>query len=68
MFQKRHMEATAYHMQCIKPNPNQRERLAQWEITVAELGDMFNGNNDNFDRARFERACEPGANVSKRSA
>jgi hypothetical protein len=68
MFQKRHMEAIATAMQQTQPDPNQPERMCQWEIMQAEFGDMFQGSNPNFDRARFERACERGANVRARSA
>ena len=66
MFQQRHFEAIARSMQSIKPNPNQPEALRQWEITLAELGDLFISHNHNFMRARFESACEPGANVRAR--
>ena len=66
MFQKRHMECVAYRMQRIQPDPNQPERMDQWWITVAELGDMFSVSNPNFDRDRFERACQRGADVSER--
>ena len=68
MFQKRHMECVAYRMQRIQPDPNQPERMDQWWITVAELGDMFSVSNPNFDRDRFERACQRGANVKARTA
>jgi hypothetical protein len=68
MFQKRHMEVLALALQRTQPDPNQPERLCQWEIVQAEIRDMLLQSNPRFDVARFERACERGANVRKRSA
>jgi hypothetical protein len=73
MFQKRHMEALAQTMQELKPSRNwasvgeYEPRLVQWELTVKAIADMLAGSNGNLDRGRFMRACEPGANVRKRS-
>ena len=68
MFAKRHYEAIAEVMQGAKPAPNwSANKHAQWDVTVSCLVDMFARDNSSFKRDRFERACEPGADVKARS-
>jgi hypothetical protein len=68
MFNKRHYEAIAAVMQETKSYlhgvPNQE---AQWDFTRTRLSLMFARDNVQFKRARFEAACEPGANVRART-
>lgn len=66
MFAKRHYEAIALVMQSARPNPDCAV-AHQWEETRNGLMDLFARDNPQFDCARFERACEPGANVRKRT-
>lgn len=75
MFQQRHFEAIAQIMQELKPRvmPNEPgaaefDRLRQWTLTVNALSKLFASTNDRFSLGRFERACEPGANVRARKA
>lgn len=68
MFSKRHYEAIAGVMQEACPLPTwDANKRAEWEVTRSRLADMFAGDNGLFKRGRFERACEPGANVKARS-
>lgn len=63
-FAKRHYQAIAATIQSIGPNVIsglQRETIA------ADFADMLAGDNASFDRGRFLRACNPGANVRARS-
>jgi hypothetical protein len=70
MFAKRHYEAIATAMQNahvprgVVCDPAKRN---QWECVRNELTDVFARDNGQFDRYRFMRACEPGANVRARS-
>jgi predicted thioredoxin/glutaredoxin len=67
MFQQRHFEAIATMMQDLQP-VDEPDAFLQWLQTRAALGRLFMRENPRFDVGRFERACEPGANVRKRSA
>jgi hypothetical protein len=68
MFNKRHYEAIATVMQDAKPMPNwDPNKYAQWEVTRSRLIDMFARDNGLFKSDRFEKACEPGANVRART-
>jgi len=65
-FAKRHYEAVAQAMQDARFHLRNTP-LAQWECVVNILADLFAGDNGEFKRDRFKRACEPGANVQARS-
>lgn len=73
IFGKRHYEAIALAMQEAKrtalnaPDGNVGLTVGQWITCTEELADMFARDNGLFKRDRFERACEPGANVRARS-
>lgn len=71
MFQQRHFEAIARMMQDLKAEGETDfatgARL-QWGATCEAMCDLFSQHNPNFDRERFKRACEPGANVKARRA
>jgi hypothetical protein len=58
-FAKRHYEAIALAMQDARRIPAND----QWQCVVNCLADVFASDNGQFQRDRFERACEPGANV-----
>jgi hypothetical protein len=58
-FAKRHYEAIAQAMQ----DARMHIRAEQMECVVNCLADLFAGDNGQFKRDRFKRACEPGANV-----
>jgi hypothetical protein len=67
-FAKRHYEAIALAMQeAIKHRATCSEQVAGVYHVVHELADVFAGDNGQFKRDRFMRACEPGANVRARS-
>lgn len=68
MFAKRHYEAIATAMQeAIKFDAtSSTEVAAMYKVTNA-LADTFKRDNGAFDRERFIRACQPGANVRARS-
>jgi hypothetical protein len=67
-FAKRHYEAIALAMQqsrfLVIDSPATGN---QWECVVKYLADMLAEDNSQFERERFIRACEPGANVRARS-
>ena len=67
---KKHFQAFAAMMQVLHPwgagSINGPERI-QWMHTRDALASTLAGFNPKFDRGRFERACEPGANVRVRS-
>ena len=65
-FQKRHYEAIALAMQDARLHVR-CNGTEQMECVVNVLADLFAGDNGQFKRDRFERACEPGANVRARS-
>lgn len=72
MFCKRHYQAIATAMQNIHPGYDPETidyeaRLEMWGDVRAELAQAFALDNQLFQRSRFERACEPGANVRARS-
>src|SRR5215472_14438846 len=70
-FHKRHYEAIALAMQDVNPirftSTDDPERRIQYAATLRVLCDLFAGDNGQFKRDRFIRACEPGANVRARS-
>ena len=70
MFTKKHYEAIARVMQSTKvidaAEPADLTRVDQWHADVHALTNLFARDRDAFDRDRFERACEPGANVRTR--
>ena len=70
MFAKRHYEAIATALQdahhrngCTLAGGNESE----WSICVESLADTLARDNGQFKRERFIAACQPGANVRKRS-
>jgi hypothetical protein len=65
-FAKRHYEAIALAMQDARFHLR-NTALAQWECVVNCLADVFAGDNGQFRRERFKRACELGANVRARA-
>jgi hypothetical protein len=65
-FAKRHYEAIAQAMQEVRMHVRSTPQ-DQIECVVKILADLFAGDNGEFKRERFERACEPGANVRARS-
>lgn len=70
MFAKRHYEAIALTMQEAHPGAAlsaDNRAVIQWNGTVKDLTDTFKRDNGAFDRDRFIRACQPGANVRARS-
>ena len=69
-FAKRHYETIATAMQeAMRYARGIDGDLAPGAIQIAidELADLFAGDNGQFKRERFVRACEPGANVRARS-
>jgi hypothetical protein len=42
--------------------------VIQWSGTVKAFRDELWATNNRFDGDRFERACQPGANVKRRVA
>ena len=70
-FYKRHYEAIALAMQDAHPqehplNDSVQARSA-WDDVRQAIADLFAGDNGQFQRDRFIRACVPGANVRARS-
>ncbi len=70
-FQQRHYEALAEIFQRVSNHNPQDEDVAMgWHAAVSALrvnmADMFKYDNAMFDTGRFERACQPGANVKAR--
>jgi hypothetical protein len=64
-FAKRHYEAIATAIQEARRSVNDsNDPIA---VVVEELADTFAGDNGQFKRDRFKRACELGANVRARS-
>jgi hypothetical protein len=69
-FAKRHYEAIAQAMQeAMRYARDLDDDLAPGAIQIAvdELADTFAADNGQFQRDRFIRACEPGANVRARN-
>lgn len=75
MFAKRHYERVAEAIQEAKrvvagsDASAEAIEIAQTgiEAVVIELSFVFKGDNSNFSRDRFVRACVPGNNVRARS-
>jgi hypothetical protein len=65
-FAKRHYEAVALALQGARMHIR-CNGAEQMECVVNCLADMFAGDNGQFKRDRFKRACEIGANVRARS-
>jgi hypothetical protein len=63
---KRHYEAVAQAMQDARMHLR-CNGVEQLECVVNCLADMFAGDNGQFRRERFKRACEIGANVRART-
>ncbi len=61
-FAKRHYEALAQTMQDTRCHLR-CDALNQQQCVQNTLADMLAKDSPRFDRARFLRACEPGANV-----
>lgn len=73
-FAKRHYEAIASAIQEAKrrvvadlDGSAKVGAIAGINLVILELADTFAGDNGQFSRDRFERACVPGANVRARS-
>ncbi len=67
-FAKRHYQALAEAMQAAKPPTKDRAGCLTWQAVRNELIQTLTRDNGRFDRDRFARACEPGANVRARSS
>jgi len=65
-FQKRHYEAIASVMQECRMHIR-CDGIEQMQCVVKYLADFFARDNGQFQRERFLRVCEPGANVRARS-
>lgn len=65
-FARRHYEVVARIIQAQHTTEH-----PEWDPPIDGIRDdfiaLFERDNPRFDRARFERACEPGANVRKRT-
>ncbi len=64
-FAKRHYEAIAEAIQEARRRAN--GSYDPITVVVDEIADTFAGDNGMFKRDRFIRACEPGANVIRKS-
>lgn len=72
MFSKRHYQAIALAMQnsypCQGSDPTYDAGcFGQWKFTCNHFADAFERDNGLFKRDLFLRACQPGANVRKRT-
>lgn len=72
-FAKRHYEAVARALQDARRlnlvgGHEQAVAADQWRRVRDTLADTFARDNGSFNRDRFARACEPGANVRARSS
>jgi len=67
-FTRSHYETIALAMQesCPAPGWGPTRRVA-WESVRSSLCDVFEYDNNRFDRGRFMAACEKGANVRART-
>ncbi len=70
-FQQRHYEAIAEVLQeslswAITDGPSPQMQLGV-HMVRNRLTELFEADNPLFDSERFERACQPGANVKARS-
>ena len=69
-FAKRHYEAIALAIQDARFHSLAKDEFTATDAinaVIAELGRTFAADNGMFKRDRFERACEPGANVRARN-
>ena len=66
-FCKRHYEAIAEAIQSAKRQAVMENEFLGIATVMHELADTFAGDNGDFKRDRFIRACEPGANVRART-
>lgn len=67
-FQQRHYEAIAETMQqTYSDDSGDGGGADTWSFIVESLADMFASDSPKFQRDRFIRACEPGANVKART-
>lgn len=57
MFSRRHYEAIAEVIRNVG-NQTSENPLTVWERFVDDLADLFHADNERFDRAKFEEACE----------
>jgi hypothetical protein len=70
---KRHYEAIALVIQHLTLSDDEQDELglseleARRQAIAGEFADLFAGDNGEFKRDRFIRACEPGANVRART-
>lgn len=46
-----------YRLKPLADKPYYIERIAQWEVTVLAFSKMFEGDNPNFKKIQFHRAC-----------
>lgn len=66
-FQQRHFEAIAEVIQELTSDCERAElSFTVLEMTKDKLCKLFASDNPNFDLGRFQRACEPGANVKNK--
>jgi hypothetical protein len=66
-FAKRHYEAIALAIQDAIERSTSSEMVSGVYKAAAQMADMLASDNGQFQRDRFIRACEPGANVRARS-
>lgn len=68
-FSKRHYEAIAEAMQEAYREAGNTVGLKQFGVSgaVENLADTLARDNGKFNRERFVRACQPGANVRART-
>ena len=59
--------ALVFQETCPLPVADTLEHKAQWDFDRNQMADMLARDSGRFDRARFIRACEPGANVRART-
>lgn len=67
MFNKRHYEAVAQAIQEAIAVCNDSSQVHGAYRVAKELRNIFNRDNPAFKPDRFERACQPGANVRART-
>ena len=66
-FQKRHYEAIAKIMQDLALCADTEDKRRHTTLAINMFSEIFAEDNSAFQLGRFERACEPGANVKARN-
>jgi len=65
-FAKRHYEAIAKIMQDLALCADTEDKKRHTTLAINMFSEIFAEDNSAFQLGRFERACEPGANVRAR--